>query len=113
MPHPASMTGFARTQGIQGDAEWIWEVRSVNGRGLELRFRLPSGFDALEPALRAVAAERLRRGNVTLNLSVRRDEAARITLDPATLDQALALALDVARRIPGAEPPRAEAILAL
>ena len=51
----ASMTGFARSEGAGAGPmawSWAWELRSVNGRGLELRFRLPGGFDALEPGLR-------------------------------------------------------------
>ena len=50
----ASMTGFAHSEGAVEGLSWAWELRSVNGRGLELRFRLPSGFDMLEPALREV-----------------------------------------------------------
>ena len=50
----ASMTGFARADGTLPDgASFLWEVRSVNGRGLDLRLRLPNGFDTVEPALRA------------------------------------------------------------
>jgi uncharacterized protein (TIGR00255 family) len=107
------MTGFARTEGALDAFTWTWELRSVNGRGLDLRFRLPSGFEALEPALREAAGKRLKRGNVTANLSVRREEPARMVPDPAALEQVLVLVTDVARRLPGAPPPRAEALLAL
>lgn len=112
----ASMTGFARSEGAGAAPvawSWAWELRSVNGRGLELRLRLPGGFDALEPALREMAGKRLKRGNVTANLTLRREETARIAPDPAAIDEALALALALADRIPGAPPPRAEALLAL
>ncbi len=109
----ASMTGFAHTEGQVGDAGWSWELRSVNGRGLELRLRLPPGLDGMEPALREAAGTLLRRGNVTANLTVRRAEGPRLTPDPAALQQVLAIALDLAARIPGAPPPRAEALLAL
>jgi len=108
----ASMTGFARTEG-GGALAWVWELRSVNGRGLDLRLRLPSGFDALEPALREAAGRHLRRGSVTATLSVRREEPARLAPDPAALDQALRLAQELAARIPGAPAPRAENLLAL
>jgi uncharacterized protein (TIGR00255 family) len=107
------MTGFARSEGTTDGLAWVWELRSVNGRGLDLRFRLPPGFDALEPALRDAVAKRLKRGNVTANLTVKREEQARIVPDPAALEQVLALAIDLAARIPGAEPLRAEALLAL
>ncbi len=115
----ASMTGFARSEGAgpaippAGAWSWAWELRSVNGRGLELRLRLPGGFDALEPALRELAGKKLKRGNVTANLTIRREEAPRMAPDMAALEQALALALDLAARIPGAPSPRAESLLAL
>ena len=110
---PRSMTGFARSEGAVDGSSWAWELRSVNGRGLELRFRLPAGFDALETGLREAAGRRLKRGNVTANLSVRREEQARLAADPVALEQMLELALALARRIPGAAPPRPEALLAL
>src|SRR4051812_47291135 len=111
-PGLASMTGFARTEGITDGLAWAWELRSVNGRGLEIRFRLPPGFDALESGLREAAGKRLRRGNVTANLTTRREDQQRLIADPAALEQVLALATDIAARIPGAPPPRAEALLA-
>ncbi len=109
----ASMTGFARAEGETGGTSWAWELRSVNGRGLDLRFRLPPGSDALEPGLREAAQKRLKRGNVTASLTIRRDEQARLAPDPATLEQALGLALALQARIPGCPAPRAEALLAL
>ncbi len=109
----ASMTGFARAEGVDGGLAWAWELRSVNGRGLELRLRLPPGLDALEPAVREAAGAVLRRGSVTANLTIKRDEPARLAADPAVLEQVLALALALAGRIPDAPPPRAEALLAL
>lgn len=109
----ASMTGFARTDGVAAGLTWAWELRSVNGRGLDVRLRLPPGFDALEPALREAAAGVLRRGNVNASLTVKREERARLAVDPAVLDEVLRLALDVAARIPGAPAPRAEALLAM
>jgi uncharacterized protein (TIGR00255 family) len=109
----ASMTGFARSEGVVEGLSWAWELRSVNGRGLELRFRLPSGFDTLEPGLRETAAKGLKRGNVTANLTIRRDDQPKMAPDPAALEQVLALATELAARIPGGQPPRAEALLAL
>jgi uncharacterized protein (TIGR00255 family) len=107
------MTGFARIEGNVNGLTWVWELRSVNGRGLDLRFRLPAGWDALEPALREEAGKSLKRGNVTANLSVRRDSEAKLSIDPTALEQAMALALDLHRRMPGSPVPRAEALLAL
>lgn len=109
----ASMTGFAHSEGNRDGVAWRWELRSVNGRGLELRFRLPNGFDPLETALKEAGGKLLRRGNVTANLTIKRDEVSRMAPDPAMLDQMLALATALAARIPGSAPPRAEALLAL
>ncbi len=110
---PASMTGFARSEGAVEGTSWAWELRSVNGRGLELRFRLPGGLDALEPKLREATGQRLKRGNVTANLTIRREETARLSVDQAALEQLLTVAMALAARIPGGQPPRAEALLGL
>ena len=109
----ASMTGFARTEGIEGGLAWAWELRSVNGRGLDLKMRLPAGFDGLEQALRDLAGKALRRGNVGASLTVKREERARLVADPEMLEDLLSLAATIAARIPGAPPPRAELILGL
>jgi uncharacterized protein (TIGR00255 family) len=109
----ASMTGFARAEGNAEAVAWSWELRSVNGRGLDLRLRLPPGYDSLEPALREAAGKVLKRGNVTATLTVKREEQPRLAADPVALDQALALALELHARIPESPPPRAEALLAL
>jgi uncharacterized protein (TIGR00255 family) len=109
----ASMTGFARSAGDADGLAWAWELRSVNGRGLDLRLRLPPGFDGLESSLRETAGRVLKRGNVTAGLTVRREEAARLAPDPAALEQVLALATALAARIPDAPPLRAELLLAV
>ncbi len=109
----ASMTGFARAEGIIDASSWVWELRSVNGRGLDVRFRAPPGLDALEAPLREAAVRMLKRGNITASLSLRRDQAQRLAVDPAALDQAVRIALELCARIPGCPPPRAEALLAL
>ncbi len=107
------MTGFARTEGVEGGLNWAWELRSVNGRGIDLKLRLPPGFDAMEAGLREEAGRVLRRGNVSASLVAKRDDRTRLAADPAVLDELLRLALDLAARIPGAPAPRAEALLAL
>lgn len=108
-----SMTGFAREAGNLPDgAAYVWELKSVNGRGLDLRLRLPPGLDALEPALREAAARRLKRGNVQAGLALRAERQPSLMPDPVALEQAVALARDLAQRL-GAPPPRAEALLAL
>src|ERR1700709_341759 len=114
----ASMTGFARAEGAitpssgslaSNRIAWAWELRSVNGRTLELRFRLPNGWDSLEAAWRDLAGKSLKRGNVTANLTLKRQSETRLELDPAALEQVLKIATDLHHRIPGSPPPPAEA----
>ena len=109
----ASMTGFARAEGLSNGIAWAWELRSVNGRSLELRFRLPSGWDGMEAGWRDLAGKALKRGNVTANLTIKRQSETRLELDPAALEQVLRIATELHRRIPGSPPPSAEALLSL
>src|SRR5271165_6787657 len=85
------MTGFAREQGEAHGISWVWEVKSVNGRALDLRLRLGPGFDALEPELRTSLAQRFRRGNFSANLSITRTAAARSRVNREALAQLVAL----------------------
>jgi uncharacterized protein (TIGR00255 family) len=62
------MTGYARAQGSDERRRWVWEARSVNGRNLEVRCRVPQGFERLENSVRGMVGARLRRGNVTISL---------------------------------------------
>lgn len=66
----ASMTGFAREAGVTGPYQWAWEIKTVNGRGLEVRVRTPSGFDALGEEARGQILKALTRGQGQLNLSL-------------------------------------------
>lgn len=67
-----SMTGFARADGSNSNSSWFWEVRSVNGRGLDLRIRLAPGLEALEPKVREAISKCLTRGNVSATLTMQR-----------------------------------------
>ena len=107
------MTGFARTEGTVESLTWAWELRAVNGRGLELRFRLPPGWDALEPGYREMAGKLLKRGNINANLTVRRDTETRPSIDEAALANVLTLAMGLHARIPGSPVPRAESLLTM
>jgi uncharacterized protein (TIGR00255 family) len=107
-----SMTGFARADGGT-DLRWTWEIRSVNGKGLDLRMRLPPGFERLEPAIRERAASRLSRGNVQVLLSVdRRSSGQRVTIDEGVLDQVIEAMTRIGQRLP-AQPPTLDGILAI
>jgi uncharacterized protein (TIGR00255 family) len=107
------MTGFARSQGQAGAVSWVWELRSVNGRGLDVKLRLPSGLDALELPLRDFATKALKRGNVSGTLTLKREAVSGLTADLVALERVKELAIELADNIPGALPPRAELLLAL
>jgi len=107
-----SMTGFARADGASGDAQWHWEVKSVNGRALDLRTRLPNGCEGLEPRIRDAVARRLVRGNVNVSLSLQRQAAVAIRLNEAVLAEVLK-AVDRIQHLTGCERPRAEGLLGL
>lgn len=65
-----SMTGFARREGTSGRHRWAWELRSVNGKGLDLRLRLPPGLERLEADIRHLASDHFSRGNIQAGLSL-------------------------------------------
>ncbi|WP_296040023.1 YicC/YloC family endoribonuclease [uncultured Agrobacterium sp.] len=87
-----SMTGFARSEGNSGRYRWAWELRSVNGKGLDLRLRLPSGMEALETAFRDIASQSLSRGNIQAGLSLSASETKlEAVVNRDALDAVLAL----------------------
>ncbi len=115
----ASMTGFATREGADAQGlGWSWELRSVNGRGLDLRLRLPDGLGALEAPLRRLLSDRITRGSVTLSLKIGREGAGTSAgIDTqrlhAVLDQiAQVQATAAAKGVTLADPSAAE-ILAL
>jgi uncharacterized protein (TIGR00255 family) len=69
-----SMTGFAARRGAGLGYAWVWDLRSVNGKGLDLRLRVPDWIDGLEPVIRAELQKAASRGNVSLTLKVAQDE---------------------------------------
>src|SRR5438477_10678962 len=100
------MTGFARAEGSEDGISWAWELKSVNSTSLDLRLRLPPGFDHLEPQLRTSIAAKLRRGSVSATLSLPRggESAGRIRVNRAALDEVLALVEELAGRTAAAAP---------
>jgi uncharacterized protein (TIGR00255 family) len=109
----SSMTGFARRHGSSGSYAWAWEVKSVNGKGLDLRLRLPPGWDAIEVAVRACAAEKLARGSIQANLTVERSGVLPVVrVNAAVLDAVLKTVRELAPRIE-ASPPSLDGLLAL
>lgn len=109
----ASMTGFARVEGSHGGARWTWELRSVNGKNLDLRLRLPAGMEELEASLKARAGQVLARGNVSANLSLQREQGgAVLAVNEAALEAVLRAIQVLHRRLPDAAPPTLDGILA-
>jgi uncharacterized protein (TIGR00255 family) len=109
----SSMTGFARGHGINGPYSWAWEIKSVNGKGLDLRLRLPPGWDAIEVPTRARASETLSRGSVQANLTVERTSVLPVVrVNAAILEAVLATARKLATQIE-ASPPSLDGLLAL
>lgn len=85
-----SMTAFASRTGSHEGATWVWEVRSVNARGLDQRLRLPEGIDGLEALIRAEIGGALKRGNISLSLRLSQDSAGQdLGLDQVQLDRVL------------------------
>jgi uncharacterized protein (TIGR00255 family) len=111
MAQIASMTGFARTAGTAGAVHWAWEVRSVNGRGLDVRTRVPAGYDGVGETARAALQKSLTRGQCQLTLTLTKpDAAARVRINETLL---ASLAQAVARvPIPeGVEPATLDGLL--
>lgn len=107
------MTGFTRVAGERDAISWIWEIRSVNGKGLDVRVRLPSGYEGLEAVVRDIAGKQLKRGSVSVSLSVSRagaESAYRVNGD--LLERLLALSAEKQddKRLSN-EPPRLDTLL--
>ena len=110
-----SMTGFAADAGrvelSSHVVRWTWELRSVNSKGLDIRLRLPPGYDRLEPPIRKLVQQRLSRGSVTATLALEdRDDAAVPALNQAALDAVIGAAAQVHERVGGA-PASVDSIL--
>jgi uncharacterized protein (TIGR00255 family) len=109
----SSMTGFARGHGTSGSYAWAWEIKSVNGKGLDLRLRLPPGWDVIEAPVRACAAEKFARGSLQAHLTVDRTGAAQsVRVNAAVLDAVLAAMRELSARIEAA-PPSLDGLLGL
>ncbi|MGE0612103.1 MAG: YicC/YloC family endoribonuclease [Hyphomicrobiales bacterium] len=107
------MTGFASREGSRGSARWRWEIRTVNGRGLDIRLRLPPGLEGLEPQVREMCKARLSRGNVSISLNISREgENGEIRLNEAALRQVIA-AMERARQIADTPPAGLDSLLSV
>ena len=110
----ASMTGFSRADGRQDDYHWIWEIRSVNGRNLDMRCRVPSGYEAIEAEARKRAQDRFRRGSLSATLQVSRSSAgAAFQINHDLLHQLAPIFAEAQRIIPTATAPRLDGVIGL
>jgi uncharacterized protein (TIGR00255 family) len=109
----SSMTGFARSSGEHQGLYWQWEIKSVNGKALDVRLRLPPGFEALETPVRSALASAFRRGNLQVSLSVSGAvQRETVRLNHEILDRLVEAGEALRERI-GGEPLRADALLAI
>lgn len=106
------MTGFARKEGRSGPFEWVWEMRSVNGRGLDVRLRLPNGMEALEAYARAAAPKHFTRGNIQISLQFDQRAQQELSVNQDVLAQVLKQ-LTALHGTPGTADATLDGILAL
>jgi uncharacterized protein (TIGR00255 family) len=109
----SSMTGFARSSGEHQGLFWQWEIKSVNGKALDVRLRLPQGFEALETPVRAALGSAFKRGNLQVSLSVSGALAREtVRLNQDILERLLEAGEALRDRI-GGEPLRADVLLSI
>ena len=109
-----SMTGFARASGQAGDDQIVWELKSVNGKGLDARLRLPPGHEGVEQPARQALQKTFQRGNIYANLSVARASGAAtaVTVNETLLVELATLAQRLEQDF-GLAPARADGLLGL
>ena len=108
------MTGYARVEGRDDSVAWVWEAKSVNGRGLDLRVRVPSGCDALDVAARELAPKHLKRGNIQLSLSLtQQNEANAPRINQALLGQIVGLCSQLQATYPQVTAPSWDGLLTI
>jgi len=107
------MTGFARVEGSWQDIRWTWELKSVNSKGLDVRYRLPSGLEAHDRAVKSIVAGGLARGNVNCQLSMESGDAGvQLVVNERALDSAVVAAKRSAEKY-GLELPKIADLMAL
>lgn len=107
------MTGFARSSGASGPFQWAWELKSVNGKGLDVRFRLPSLVDGIDLEGRKRLSARLSRGSVSATLDLKRDGAARLpVVNREVLERYLEIAAELGAGA-GAAPASIDGLMGL
>jgi uncharacterized protein (TIGR00255 family) len=107
------MTGFGRADGAAAGYRWTWELRSVNGKGLDMRLRLPSGFERLDLPTRERSAKLLSRGNIQATMTVWRDGASeKLVVNEDVLAGVIAAMERIGSRL-SVQPPTLDGLLAV
>lgn len=105
-----SMTGFARSEAETDGTRYLWELKSVNGKGLDIRFRMPGGFEAVELKCRKQADQLLGRGNLTANLTIQKENTATsYRINRELLRELFDTCAEMARET-GSPPPRLDVL---
>ena len=108
-----SMTGFARDSGSLGDWSWQWELKSVNGKALDVRLRLPPGLEHLDAEVRQRIQKVMKRGNLQVGLNLSNSNTREtVTVNQPLLAELTAIAGRLRAEI-NAPPLQAESLLAL
>ncbi|MHA1600453.1 MAG: YicC/YloC family endoribonuclease, partial [Alphaproteobacteria bacterium] len=108
----SSMTGFARQEGGNGTVSWVWEIKSLNGRNLDIRARLPAGYEVLDATARGTVPKYCTRGNLQISLSVDRSATpVQLKVNHELLGQLLSLSSEIESEVKTA-PPRLDGLLA-
>lgn len=109
-----SMTGFARDGNTFEGWTWTWELKSVNAKGLDVRLRVPMGFDALEPKARNLISSKFARGNISVGLVLNRTaRASSFQINTQHLETVTAAAKQIVDSTPWVAAPTAAELLAL
>ncbi len=107
------MTGFARADARSDAAAATVEIRSVNGKGLDIRLRYPPGMDFIDMPLRQIVQARFARGSIQVNVAVDLTAArSPVRINEEFLGQLLVLTADLVTRH-NATPPSADGLLAV
>ena len=95
----SSMTGFGRAEGHFQKYSWLWEIRSVNGKTLDIRVRIPPGLDAMDQYVKSTLKENIVRGNVNVSLQLQKEaDETTVNINEDALDKLVAIAKDISNK---------------
>ena len=108
----SSMTGFGSSNGIMSGCSWTWEVKSVNGKGLDVRCRLPQGYEKIDSLARLVVGKVFKRGNLNLNLTIQEQlHQNQYKINHTLLNQLIETAGELQSNLKGFEKPRLDGLI--